>query len=278
MAPGHGRDNTSVPPAATLVEALAPLRSDPAHAGVLLDVDGTLAPIVRHAEDASVPERTRSLLTDVARRYGFVACVSGRQASEARRIVSIGSITYVGNHGAEVLRGGRTEAEVEGELSHWGRRIASFVAEQDARELHRQRIRLEDKGPIAAFHWRGAPDESAAEHMLAGIAADAEKAGFRAHWGRKVLEIRPPVRFDKGTGIVRLLRDADLDAAMYAGDDTTDLDAFRGLRELVEGGRLGQALLVGVRSDETPSGIEREADLLVDGTQGVTALLEALLA
>jgi trehalose 6-phosphate phosphatase len=245
---------------------------------VLLDIDGTLAPIVRHAEDAAVPEPTRSLLIEVSRRYGFVACVSGRQAAEARRIVSIGSITYVGNHGAEVLRGGRVETEVDSELSAWGRRIARFVAEQDSQLLHRSRVRIEDKGPILAFHWRGAPDESAAEQMVAGIAADAEKAGFVVHWGRKVLEVRPPVRFDKGTGIVGLLRDAKLDAAMYAGDDTTDLDAFRGLRELVDEGLLGRALLVGVRSDETPSGIEREADLLVDGTQGVTALLEALLA
>jgi trehalose 6-phosphate phosphatase len=238
-----------VPSAVTLVEAVALLRSDPAHAGVLLDIDGTLAPIVRHAEDATVPERTRSLLTEVARRYGFVACVSGRRASEARRIVSIGSITYIGNHGGEVLRGGRVEAEVDGELSHWGRRIGAFVAEQDGQELHRNRIRLEDKGPISAFHWRGAPDESAAEHLLAGVAGEAEKAGFGVHWGRKVLEIRPPVAFDKGTGIVHLLGDADLAAAMYVGDDTTDLDAFRGLRELVDSGRIGRALCVGVRSD-----------------------------
>jgi trehalose 6-phosphate phosphatase len=267
-----------VPPAATLVEALAPLRDDPPHAGVLLDIDGTLAPIVRHAGDATVPERTRSLLTEVSRRYGFVACVSGRQASEARRIVSIGSITYVGNHGAEVLRGGRVETEVEGELSSWGRRIGAFVAEQDTEALRRNRIRLEDKGPISALHWRGAPDEGAAEHMLAGVASDAEKAGFVTHWGRKVLEIRPPVEFDKGTGIVHLLADEDLSAAMYVGDDTTDLDAFRGLRELVDSGQLGRAVLVGVRSDETPSGIEREADLLVDGTEGVRLVLEALVS
>jgi trehalose 6-phosphate phosphatase len=267
-----------VPSAATLVEAVAPLRSDPARAGILLDIDGTLAPIVRHAEDATVPEPTRSLLIQIARRYGFVACVSGRRASEARRIVSIGAITYIGNHGAEVLRGGGLRTELDDELSDWGRRIGAFVADQDAQELHRNRIRLEDKGPISAFHWRGAPDESAAESILGGVAADAEKAGFVVHWGRKVLEIRPPMRFDKGTGIVRLLRDADLDAVMYAGDDTTDLDAFRGLRELVSEGRIGQALLVGVRSDETPAGIEREADLLVDGTEGMTALLEALLA
>ena len=75
----------------------------------------------------------------------------------------------------------------------------------------------------------------------------------------------------------RLLRDAEFDAGVYVGDDTTDLDAFRALRELVEEGSLGAAVCVGVRSDETPPALEQEADLLVDGPAGVRGMLEALL-
>ena len=89
-------------PAATLVEALEPLRSDPPHAAVLLDIDGTLAPIVRHAADAHVPEATRTLLIEIAKRYRMVGCVSGRRAATARQIVAIGSIAYVGSHGGEL--------------------------------------------------------------------------------------------------------------------------------------------------------------------------------
>src|ERR1700724_1674117 len=87
-----------VPPAATLVEALEPIRSDPGHAAILLDIDGTLAPIVRHAADAHVPEATRSLLIEIARRYEVVGCVSGRRASTARQIVAIGTIAHAGHH------------------------------------------------------------------------------------------------------------------------------------------------------------------------------------
>ena len=65
---------------------------------------------------------------------------------------------------------------------------------------------------------------------------------------------------------------------MYVGDDTTDLDAFAALRELVAEGELRTALCVGVRSDETPAALEQQADLLVDGTAGVRALLNALAA
>src|SRR4051812_26180553 len=89
----------AVPAAATLAEALEPLRADPARAAVLLDVDGTLAPIVRHAADAQVPEPTRAPLIEVAKRYGVVACVSGRRAATARQIGAIGSVAYIGNHG-----------------------------------------------------------------------------------------------------------------------------------------------------------------------------------
>jgi trehalose 6-phosphate phosphatase len=77
---------------------------------------------------------------------------------------------------------------------------------------------------------------------------------------------------------VSLLRDRELEAALYVGDDTTDIDAFRGLSELVELGSLKRSLRVGVSSgDETPSELEAEADVMVDGTDGVRDLLRALI-
>src|ERR1700737_792098 len=108
-----------VSPAATLVEAPEPLRADPARAAVLLDIDGTLAPIVRHASDAHVPEVTRLLLIELAKRYGLVACVSGRSAVVARQMVSIGSIAYVGNHGSELLRPGASELIIDPAVAEW---------------------------------------------------------------------------------------------------------------------------------------------------------------
>jgi len=261
-----------------LTEALEPLRADPARSAILLDIDGTLAPIVRYAADAHVPEPTRSLLIEIARRYGVVACVSGRRASDARRIVSIGSISYLGSHGTELLRAGWTEPQLDPAVRDWGRRITDFGRESDTAELRRLRVRIEDKGSIVAFHWRGAPDEEAARAAIDAIADRAEQSGLRTHWGRKVLEVRPPVRMDKGAGIVSFLQDTDLDAALYCGDDVTDLDAFRGLTELVGEGRLRTALRVGVASEEGPKELTEEADLVVEGTDGVRLMLEALLA
>jgi len=263
--------------ALTLAEALEVVRADPSRSAILLDVDGTLAPIVRHADDAHVPEVTRTQLIAVSKRYGLVGCVSGRRAAIARRMVSIGSIAYVGNHGAEILPPGGTVPEVDRQFARAGEQVRAFRETVLTPELHRLRVRAEDKDQIAAFHWRGAPDEDAAEAAVREIAARAEQEGLVVHWGRKVLEVRPTVEVDKGRGVRRLLRDAEFDAGVYVGDDTTDLDAFRALRELVEEGSLGAAVCVGVRSDETPPALEQEADLLVDGPAGVRGMLEALL-
>ena len=264
-------------PTGTLEELLKPLKADPKRSAVLLDVDGVLAPIVLHPDDAHMPESTRRPLIEVAKRYGVVACVSGRRASDARRIVSLGSIAYLGSHGSEVLMPGAIAPELDRELQAWTRRVQKFADEAFDERLRKLRVRLEDKEAIAALHWRGVPDEEEAETAVKEVASAAETAGFTAHWGRKVLEIRPPVRIDKGAGIVHLLRDRQLAAAIYVGDDSTDLDAFRGLTELVEGGRLETAVRVGVRSDEGPSALAREADVMVEGTDGVRHLLQALL-
>ncbi len=244
----------------------------------MFDIDGTLAPIAAQPSDARVPESTRQLLIELARRYGVVACVSGRRASEARAMVSIGTISYLGSHGAELLRAGWTESVLDPELEDWRRRVHEFGRDADTPELRQRRVRLEDKGAIIAFHWRGAPDEEAARAVIDAIAARAEAAGLRTHWGRKVLEVRPPVRIDKGAGINSFLEGEQVDVVMYVGDDTTDLDAFHMLVQLVEEGRLARGIKVGVRSDESPPEILSEADIVVDGTRGVVTLLTLLVS
>jgi trehalose 6-phosphate phosphatase len=267
-----------VPPSvASLEDLLRPVKQDPSRSAILLDIDGVLAPTVQHPDDAHVPETTRRPLIEIAKRYGVVACVSGRPASDARRVVSLGSIAYLGSHGSEVLRAGTIAPEIDSELQAWSRRVQAFANEAFTEELRRLRVRMEDKEAIAALHWRGAPDEEEAQAAVEVVARAAEEAGYTAHWGKKVLEIRPPVRIDKGAGVVGLLRSTDLAAAIYVGDDVTDLDAFRGLGELVEMGRLGVALRVAVASEDCPPALEAEADFMVDGTAGVRDLLRALL-
>ncbi len=262
--------------AATLTEVTAALRADPARAAILLDVDGTLAPVVRDPEQASVPELIRRQLLLVTERYGFVACVSGRRASVARRIVGLGTIPYAGNHGAELLRRGAALPEVDVEAERWTARVRGVAARAGDERLRAAGIRVEDKGPIVALHWRAADDQARAEGVAREIAAEAERAGLVVHEGRKVMELRPPVAIGKDAAVRRLLEGVPVDIALYAGDDRTDVDAFDGLRDLVSEGRLSAAICVGVRSDESPPELLEQADVLIPPGDGVRALLQTL--
>jgi len=257
------------------VEALSPLTADPAHSALFFDVDGTLAPIVERAADAHVPKETSLLLSRLSRRYALVACISGRAAADVRRLVGVGGIAYAGSHGAELLEPNAAAPRIAPDFLAWEPRVKEFVSERDTPDLRVLRVRIEDKGPIMTFHWRGAPDEEAAHARVEELAGEAEGAGLWVHWGRKVLEIRPPVPIGKGQAVRELISESTR-AALYAGDDKTDLDGFAALTELVEEGRLEHAVRVGVLSDEGPPEIGRQADIAVDGVEGMKGVLAEL--
>jgi trehalose 6-phosphate phosphatase len=262
--------------AARVAELIAPLRDDPGSSAVMCDIDGTLAPIVDDPEIAAVPEGTRQELRRLAARYALVACVSGRRAVEARWLVGVDELTYAGNHGLELLAPGAEEAELDPAAEKTARAARDFVLELDAAALGDAGLRLENKGPIQALHWRGAAEEEAAERHARDIAAEARNAGLEPHWGRKVLEIRPAAGIDKGTAARRLLAGRPIDWALFGGDDRTDLDAFHSLRSLATDGSLRGAICIGVGSDEAPAELPLEADVVVAGTDEFLAVLRAL--
>jgi trehalose 6-phosphate phosphatase len=255
---------------------IATLRADPSRAAILTDVDGTLAPIVDRPEQAAVPEAARAALAALSERFGLVGCVSGRRALEARRLVGIDGITYAGNHGMELLLPGEEAPSLDPALQGRERDAVEFVAGLGDEGLAGLGLRVEDKGPIQALHWRGADDEPAAEARAREIAVAAEAAGLEPHWGRKVLELRPAGASGKDVAVAALLRTAGVATAVYGGDDRTDLDAFRRLRELRQEGELERAICVGVSSPEAPPELTAESDLRVDGPAGWLEILESL--
>lgn len=258
--------------------ALDPLLADPASAAVLSDLDGTLAPIVARPELVAVPERARSALVRIADRYALCAVITGRRAEVAREIVGLDGIAYAGNHGFEMLQPGGSAAVPSPALAGHLDDVADFVASQtDPDALASSGLRLEDKGPIVALHWRGADDVSEAESAADRIGEAARSRGLVTHEGRKVLELRPAVRIDKGVAIENLLvATPSARRALYAGDDRTDLDGFRALSELRDAASLERVVRVGVRSPEGPAELIESCDLAVDGTGELVELLEAL--
>jgi trehalose 6-phosphate phosphatase len=235
------------------VDLLDRLAAYPPLAALFFDVDGVLAPIVARPEDARVPDDTRAELRRLNRRYALVACISGRAGADAQRIVGIPELVYVGNHGLEL----------DGEAPAWGERLEEFLAEVSWPAI-------ENKGLTAALHYRGSTDEGAARAELDEVKVRAERAGFVARFGRMVLEVLPPLDVHKGTAVRQLLADRSLNRALYAGDDTTDLDAFRALDGLQV------SVKVAVVSAEGPAELGEAADLLIRRPEELLGLLRRL--
>jgi trehalose-phosphatase len=236
-------------------DLLEQFAAEPAAAGLFLDFDGVLAPIVDRPEDAAAPPETRAELGRLVGRYALVAVVSGRAGDDVRRRVEVDGVVCVGSHGLEL----------EPQADRWRRAMAAFAADapwpQDEVEL---------KGLAVAFHFRGRPDERQAVRALDAIAESAREEGLVARYGRKVLEVLPPVGSHKGTAVRRLLEERGLRRALAAGDDTTDIDSFAALAGLEV------AVRVAVASGEAPSALLDAADIRVGSTDEFLAVLRRL--
>ncbi len=254
-------------------ELLEPLRGEPAKAAILTDFDGTLAPIVERAEDAALPGAAREVLERLVRRYGLVGAVSGRRAAEVRGLIDVDGIYYAGNHGLELLLPGDAKPRPDPSVDGREREAAEFLATVADGRLAEVGLRPEDKGPIQALHWRGAPDETQAELVAREIAVEAGRGGLEPRWGRKVLELRPTGGGGKDAAVASLLAEDGVDRAVYAGDDRTDVDAFRRLGELRDAGELIAAVRVGVLSAEGPPEIAEESDITVEDPAGWLEIL-----
>jgi trehalose-phosphatase len=236
-------------------DLLAQLAASPDEAGLFLDFDGVLAPIVERPEDAVAPPETRRELERLVAEYALVAVVSGRAGDDVRARVGVDGVVCVGSHGLEL----------EPQADRWRRTLAAFAA--DAPWPTEE---IEVKGLAVAFHFRGHPDEQEAVRALDRVADAARDEGLVARYGRKVLEVLPPVGSNKGTAVRQMLEERGLRRALAAGDDTTDLDSFAALDGL------DTAVRVAVASAEGPPALVEAADIVVDSTDEFLALLRRL--
>ncbi|QYJ16005.1 hypothetical protein Rxycam_01835 [Rubrobacter xylanophilus DSM 9941] len=253
-------------------ELLRGWREDPGSSAILTDIDGTLAPIAPTPDAARVPGEIRELLERLSRRYLLVAGISGRKTEEARELIGLDGVVYFGNHGFEKLVDGRVE--IIPEARPYLERVRE-LEEMARRELGPLGAFVEEKGITASVHYRNVPRE-VGERCVDFVRREGERLGLRVTVGRGVVEARPPVRADKGTAVRALVEEYRPRRALFMGDDTTDLDAFRELERLREEGLLEEMLRVGVASEEGPPGIVAEADLTVEGVEGVADVLREL--
>jgi trehalose 6-phosphate phosphatase len=235
------------------VDPLSRIAAEPERAALFFDVDGVLAPIVPRPEDSRVPPDTRRELERLAGLYALVACVTGRTGEFARGIVGVTGVQYVGQHGLELAPA----------AAAWAETVHAFGRSHpwDWQEV---------KPLTVAYHYRLAPDDAEARAELEYVARAALDEGLRVRWGRKVLEVLPPVDATKGTAVRQLLAESGLRRALYAGDDTTDLDGF----DALDG--LDTSVRVAVVSSEGPSELGERADVILGSTQALVELLRQL--
>ena len=251
-----------------LPPALQPFVDDPAADAFFADFDGSLSPIVRDPAAAVVLPAARAALARLVPVLGTVAVVSGRPAAFLRDALGIDGLGYVGAYGLERIVDG--EVVVDERVRPWTGAIARAADEADEALPG---LLVERKGSVAVtIHWRAQPARGAE------ALAWAEEAAGRLHLeaplrGRMAVELRPPVPVDKGTTVATLARGASV--AAFAGDDAGDLPAFAALRALARDGGLRHGVSIGVASPESPPEV-READVVVDGPNGLATVLESL--
>lgn len=237
---------------------------------VMLDVDGTLAPIAPRPEDAAVPPETRRAVASLASRPSVrVALVSGRAAADAREMVGVPGVWVVGNHGAESVapdgsrRVDSRVAPFEGAIRQARDSLASLLAPVTG-------SLVEDKRWTLSVHYR-LVDPALVPDLQATVERVAAGLGLRVHQGKMVCEVRPPVEVDKGTAVLELAGVlgalAEGSSLVFMGDDRTDEDAFQILRS-----HAPRAVTVRVAEEVATTA----AEFVVPSPVAVRSFLEAL--
>jgi trehalose 6-phosphate phosphatase len=245
---------------------VAQLKVHPSRTALLLDFDGTLAPIVDDPAAAVPLPGVADALAGLHQRYGRVAIVSGRPIAHLRRHLPAGP-HLVGLYGLETEVDGRVQHHPEAEP--W-RRVIEDLADEAADELP-EGVGVEDKGLSLTLHVRTHPERAGA--VEAWAAAASARTGLVLGRARMSVELHPPIVADKGTAVDGLV--AGFEVACFIGDDVGDLPAFDALDRFGRTG--GQALRIVVESAETDPALLARADAVLPGPTAVLRLFESLL-
>ena len=263
LAPGQQRP--SLRQAATAIrQALL----EHARTGLLLDFDGTLAPIVREPERAHTTTDVRAALAALAKRLRVVGVVSGRELDDLAVRAATPGIWLVGSHGAVIRQpnGSEVRAYLSPVLVDQLARLTVDLSDLSG-------IRQEFKASAIAFHYRGLESNPAlVEELRRRVRAAAQTAGLTTGEGRCVIEARVP-GIDKGTAVNRIMETAELDVVVVVGDDWTDLDAFGA----VHSHQTCEGIAIAVQSDEMPGPLGEEADVLAESVADVQRWLSTLI-
>lgn len=247
-------------------DLVAVIAADPGGSGLVLDFDGTLAPIVDDPTASGMSQVARRALGTLPPLLAVVAIVSGRPAGFLGERAAVDNVRLLGMYGTEEWRDG--EAVARPETTEWIPAL-NAARERLAKALQgHPGVVLEDKGLAVALHWRTADDLAAAEQFVVALADQvARDTGLAQEPGKFVVELRPPLGWDKGSAVDALHKELGLRRVVYIGDDLGDLPGLRAAR------RASGVAVVVDHGVETPAVLRDEADVVLDGVGAVEDFL-----
>jgi trehalose-phosphatase len=204
-----------------------------ARVAVFSDYDGTLTPIVARPDLARLAEDTRVVLERLARRC-IVGVISGRDLEDLRSMVRADGVWLAGSHGMEMQTPDGVRQEVDEAVPL--RPALTEAADALDRELASlPGAWVERKRFAVAIHFRQVEDSSIPEVEAAIDRVAARAAGLRKTGGKRILELRPDIDWDKGRALWWLCERAAPAfgglVPIYIGDDVTDEDAFAAMND-----------------------------------------------
>ena len=212
--------------------------------GLFTDIDGTISETAPSPAEAGVSPLCRRYLSSLCEHLGLVVAVSGRPAKEARDMLGLERVVYIGNHGLDQWLNGEVRVSEE-----------------------------ENKGLTASIHYRTSPDLSMARKaILAALEGSPTAKRLRLLPGRRVIDVCPPVERNKGAAVLELVQSYLLRGGIYLGDDLTDVDAFKAMHSSPAGLPF-EGIAIGVTGEETLPEVYEEADFTLDGVRDVERFL-----
>ena len=239
--------------------------------GLITDVDGTISQTAPTPQEAEVSPLCHHYLSILCNRLALVAAISGRPVVEVRNMIKIDRVVYIGNHGLE--RWAEGHSEFSKDVQGYSRVVKAAIKEL-APLLSMEGINIEDKGITASIHYRLCPEPQLAErHILTAVENSPQARGLRIVKERMAIDLLPPVKINKGTATLDLIREYNLQGGIYLGDDLTDIDAFRAIHAASRDLNF-HGFAIGIISQEMPEKLMAEADFTLNGISDVEHFLK----
>ena len=235
---------------------------------IFIDIDGTISEITKTPEKAVVTSSMRNELLKLQEKFQMVGVISGRSVKNARTMVGMEGLLYIGNHGMEYLNNGEIciDSQAQKYLEDI-KKVSRILKNSELSQI--KGLIFEDKGICFSIHYRECESpENVHKNILEVISQFMDSSELKVTEGRKIIEIKPPVSQDKGSIIEKIIETYHLNKVIYLGDDITDLDAFNKLRELRKNCNVQSASIL-VHSSEIPDYLKNSTLFYVNSVDDV---------